>query len=487
MSIGRTSLLLAPLVLAARAVAFFVPLFIARWYGVQSATDAYYWALSIPTLLLILGGTTMGTVLVPVLARLRAGAPHEVDDFVGAAVTFAAGAATSCGAAFALVAPFVLPRVTNFDADTRALTVVFAWALVPFLATMAASAVLKATCEVHGHFAGPAAAPVLRAVTTLSVVWVARPHGPLALPGGVLAGSIVETLWLLTILRSAGIRPRPNLTFHPALGEAARAFAAVLGGETMVAMNLIVDKVFAGGGHEGSVTLLEYADHARAIPQTLLESSLLVVAFNAWAVARARGEDEARRRAVATTLWWVCLLAPPVLGGMFIGRVALVRMLYEHGAFAPEHSAVVAAVLAGFLPGVLMSLLGALIVKAHIVDGRYGLVLRLGLLSFALNAALDAVMMPTYGLVGLAVSTSVTTAVVTIVSFSRLLPSLVGSFPARATRDAGLLVAGSVAITGLGIALAFAPVSVADPALWIAAVPFLGLLGAGAARARRAP
>ena len=34
MSIGRTSLLLAPLAVGARAVAFFVPVAIARWYGV---------------------------------------------------------------------------------------------------------------------------------------------------------------------------------------------------------------------------------------------------------------------------------------------------------------------------------------------------------------------------------------------------------------------------------------------------------------------
>jgi putative peptidoglycan lipid II flippase len=486
MSIGRTSLLLAPLAAAARAVAFFVPVFIAHWYGVQRATDAFYWALSVPTFLLILGSTTMGTVLVPVLARLRTQAPEEVPRFVGASTTLAALAASVLGAGVALIAPWVLPQVTGFDAETRALTVFFAWALVPFLGAVAAASVLKATCEVHGRFNGPAAAPVVRAVTTLAVVWGMKDQGPVALPAGVLAGSVAESGLLLAVLYATGLRIRPSFALHPAFADAARAFGPVLGGETMVALNLIVDKLFAGHGEPGSVSLLEYADRARMIPQTLLESTLLVVAFNAWAAARARGEDDARHRAVATALWWVCLLAPPVLGGMVIGREALVRLLFERGAFEPRHTAVTAAVLGAFLPGVFLSLLGALIVKAHIVEGRYALVLRLGVLSFALNVVLDALLMPRMGLVGLATSTSITTAVVTLVSFSRLAPSLRG-FPPGASRAALLLAGASVVITAAAVGVSFAPPTVGDPRLWAASLPFFGLLGAGAWRAKSAP
>ncbi len=473
--------------MAARAVAFFVPVFIARWYGVQSATDAFYWALSVPTFLLILGSTTMGTVLVPVLARLRVTAPERVSSFLGASVTLAAGLAATLGALFALAAPYVLPRATRFDAETQALTVQFAWMLVPFLAAVAVAAVLKAGCEVHGRFSGPAGAPVVRAVATIGVVWAFKEHGPTVLPIGVLCGSLGEVALLTSVLWREGVRPRPSLDVPPELAEAARAFGPVLGGETMVALNLIVDKLFAGAGPEGSVSLLEYADRARMIPQTLLESTLLVVAFNAWAAARARGEDEGRHRAVATALWWVCLLAPPVLGGMAIGREALVRLLYEDGAFTPAHTAVTAATLGAYLPGVFFSLIGALIVKAHIVAGRYRLVLALGALSLGLNTTLDAALMPGFGLVGLAIATSITTAVVTCVAFARLLPDLRGVFPRAQALTAVALASASGAITLVATFRGFAPVAVSDPWLWVASLPFFGLLGAGAVRARRAP
>lgn len=485
MSIGRTSLLLAPLAIGARAVAFFVPVVIAAWYGVQPATDAFFWALSVPTFLLVLGSTTMGTVLVPVLARLRVSAPERLGTVVSAAATLAALVAAALGAGVALIAPGLLPLVTRFDAATRGLTVTFAWALVPFLVAVAVAAVLRAGCEVHGRFSAPAAAPVFRAIATLATVWLLRPLGPLALPVGFCAGNLAECALLGTILHLQGLRLRPSLALPAELGAAGRAFAPVLGGETMVALNLITDKLFAGTGAEGSVSLLEYADRARMIPATLLESTLLVVAFNAWAAARARGEDEGRHRAVATTLWWVCLLAPPVLAGMGIGRVALIRLLY--GGFTEDHVVATAATLGAFLPGVFLSLVGALVTKAHIVEGRYTLVLKLGALSFGLNALLDAAFMPTFGLPGLAGATSLTTAVVTGASFVALLPSLRSAFPARQAGVALALAATSGALVLAALAADFAPASVTDPRLWVAAVPFLGLLALGARLARRGP
>ncbi|MFZ5481824.1 MAG: murein biosynthesis integral membrane protein MurJ [Myxococcota bacterium] len=487
MSIGRTSVLLVPLAVGARTVAFFVPIAIAHWYGVQRATDAFWWALSVPTFLLVLGATTMGTVVVPPLAELRERRPDRVGPFLGGALAGAFAIATGIGVLFAAVAPVALPRLTAFDAETRDLAAAYCWALLPFLASVGVNAVLKSANEVHGRFAGPAAGPFVRAGVALGTLALARDTGPMALPLGVGAGNLAETAWLWWNLRAAGVRVTRSRGVPPELVAAAVAFGPVLGGETMVALNILVDKLFAGFLDPGSVSLLEYADRARMIPQTILESTLSVVAFNAWAAARARGDESARKAAVATSLWWIVLLAPPVLAGMWIGRVALIRMLYEGGVFEPRWTGTTAAVLGAFVPGVFFSLLGALVVRAHIVDGRTGLVLRLGIVSFVLNASLNALLMPRFGLLGLAASTTITGAIVTSVSFAMLVPRIRGAVPARALRDAAIFAGMAVALA-IGAATAgFAPASVGEAGLWMAALPCVALLGAGAWRARTGP
>ena len=135
-----------------------------------------------------------------------------------------------------------------------------------------------------------------------------------------------------------------------------------------MALNPLVDKAFAATLPMGSVATLEYADRARVIPQTLLESTLVMVAFASWSVLHAEGEQQQVRAQVGRALRWVLALGAPVVAGMFIGRQVLVALLFQRGAFTAADATAAASVLAWYLPGVLPTLLGILAVKAHVVD-----------------------------------------------------------------------------------------------------------------------
>ena len=117
----------------------------------------------------------------------------------------------------------------------------------------------------------------------------------------------------------------------------------------LVALNLVVDKAFAGTLETGSVATLEYADRARVIPQTLLESTLVMVAYATWSNLRASGRIAHARRAVDQALRWTLALSAAPVAGMFIGRHVLVSLLYERGAFTAEDTAATAGVLAWYL------------------------------------------------------------------------------------------------------------------------------------------
>lgn len=482
MSVGRTALWLVPLALVARGAGFLVPIVIASWFGVQPATDAFFFALSVPSFLLVLASNAMGTVAVPPLARIRLEQPERLSVVVSGAAAAGAALSLAVGTTFALVLPWVLPKLATFDAETQAIAVRHTWMLLPFVAGVAAIAVVRAACEVMGAFKLAALSPIARAAAMLGTVAVLYTAGADALPIGMCAGAAAELAWLGVVLARAGVRPvRPE--WPAELSLAAAAIGPVLAGEAMVALNLVVDKGFASRLEGGSVTLLEYADRARVIPQTLLEASLLVVAFNTWSAARARGDRSAQRHGVEQALRWVFLLAPPVLAGMVVARDPIVRTLFLHGAFPESGVKACADALGAFVPGIFASLVGALLVKAHIVDGRFRLVLALGVLSLSTNAVLNLVLAPGLGLAGLAASTSLTTILVSIVSWSLLRAP--GEPPPRLSGD-GLLVC------GISVALAWFFVdtgvtSLTDMRLWILSIPFVGLLGFGAWRARKGP
>jgi putative peptidoglycan lipid II flippase len=475
MSVARTALFLVPVAIFARGAGFVVPIVIASWFGVGLETDAFFFALSVPSVLLVLAANAMGTVVVPPLAHIRVHSPQRLPGVVTGAALASALLSSIVGTSFALLMPFLLPSWTTFDPPTQAMAVRFTWMLLPFVFFVGALSVIRAACEGMGAFRRAALSPVARAVAVFATVYLGFGAGANILPVAMGAGAVAEFVWLVAVLHQSGVRLAAPQFPEESLG-AFRALGPVLLGEAMVALNLVVDKMFAAGLPDGAVTILEYADRARLGPQTLLEASLLPVAFQTWARARALGDESTRHHGAKEALRWVFLLAPPVLAGMVVGRHALVRLMFFHGAFPEARLAETADTMAWFVPAIFASLVGALLVKAHIVAGRYRLVLALGCLSLATNALLNVAFRPAFGIEGLAASTSVTTLIVTVVSWHKL-----GT--GRPARD-GLIMLG-VSALGAVLLAPLEPTSIASPLLWICAIPFCMALGAGVWLSRR--
>lgn len=477
-AVGRTALLLVPIAVASRGAAFVVPLIIAMWFGAGATTDAWFWALAFPTFALVLASTALGTAATPAMARVRADHPERLPRFVGGLFAWTALGSLGMGLVICLGGPWGLALLTDFGPDTRALAARFLWELLPFMVLTSAGAVLRVACEIHGHFRLVAVTPLLRATTVIGVSWaLLGPIGPHALPWGLVTGELVQTLFWGIVLHRSGLRLALRPWLDPALRAVGRDLAPILGGEVLVALNLVVDKAFAAWLPEGSVATLEYADRARIIPQTLLESTLLMVAYATWANLRAAGDLAGARRAVDQTLRWTLALAAPCLAGMFIGREALIRMLYERGAFTVDDTLRTASALGWYLPGVLPTLLGILAIRAHVVERNLGLVFVLGIASVAGNLAFNGLLIGPMGLDGLALATTLNSTLIPAIYLWALRSRL-------ALRPGPWLSATGVALAAAAVAAAVElgpgpPPTVTSPLLWMAAVPCVGLLALG--------
>lgn len=475
--VARTSLHLAALAIFARAAGFAVPIVIAGWFGVRLETDAFYYALGVPAFLVVLGNSAVATLLVPALSERRAHAPETFGPLGATAAVLTTAGALAIGVGAAVLLPVVLPWVSGFDAVGRATAARYAWSLAPYQGLVGGAAALRAVLEVGGGYRISAISPLLRAGTQLLVTGFLLSFGPAILPFGILAGSVVELLWIGVAIHRRGVSLRPSRALVSAVAASQVGFWAVAAGEGLVALQVVVDKAFASGLGTGAVSVLEYADRVRLIPQTLLEASLVVVAYNEWARLDAEAQPVLRRAAIARSLTWVGLLAPPVLAAMYVVRLALVRLLFEHGALDPSWSPAIADALGAFLPGVFFSLVGSLVVKAQILAGRRRLVLGLGIGSFVANAALDAALAPHLGVVGLTLSTTLVTTAVTLVSTVLLRPEL------RA-RDLGSVALVAAVAVGLG-AVVGRPDAVPTLTFWTTLLPFGALFVGAALVARR--
>lgn len=466
-----------PIAVFARGVAYAVPIAVAAWYGAGGVADAFFYAQIVPSFVMVIVANAFGAVAVPAFAEIHATRPAGLPAAVGTSAVIAAASALVTGALTAGTLTLLLPHISAFDEPQQARVARFLVALLPYTALLGAGVILRATCEVRKRFVPAALAPAIRGGLALAVVAALRgPLGPDALPAGLALGQAAEVLWYAVLLARDGLVPRLG-PLDPRVKQALYDLGAVLGGEVLVAANLVVDKGFAATLPAGSVAWLEYADRARFIPQTLAESTLFPVAYATWAALHATGDRARFAASVDRSLRWMASVSAPPLAGLYVGRLVLVRWLYERGAFGPEDAARSAEVLGWYVPGLWPMFLGALAMKANLLERRLALVFGLGVVSVACNAALDAVLVRSQGLVGVAIASTLIWLVVPAVYLGALWPTLRDVADARAWSLTLLVAAASLGIA-LFVEVAHGPpASLTDPWLWAAAVPCAALLG----------
>ena len=477
-NVGRATLTLIPIAITSRGAAFLIPVVVALWFGVDLITDAWFWALAFPTFAVVLAGSAVATTVTPALARVKQESPHEVPQMIGGLLVWSAGLATALGLCFCLSGPWVLENFTDFETETQSLAAMFLWELLPFMVVTSAGAVLRAGCEVEGLFKRIAFTPLIRAVVVIGTTWMLlEPAGAHALPIGLILGETVQALWWGVWLTLAGVDIEPTTKLNPAIRQVGRDFAPILGGEVLVALNLVIDKGFAATLEQGSVATLEFADRARIIPTTLMISTLAMVAFATWSNDAAKGESARSRISMDKAMRWTLLLASPALAGMFIGRYALIEMMFEHGAFTPQDTRNTAHVLGYYIPGILPALMGALALRAHIVERNLALVLTLGIASVTVNFTLNSMLIGPLGLVGLALSTSVGATFIATIWILCLVPILPSGLAHRWLPSMGIVI-GSALVAGICEATLGTVMSFSDTRIWLASIPCFLLLAA---------
>jgi putative peptidoglycan lipid II flippase len=411
-----------------RGIEALLPVVLALWFGRSDATDVYYFAWAI----FVLAGSLVfsafhDSAVVPVLAEVKLVEPRLVPVVRGSllAHTLAGGSVLAALVAVASGAWFSV-RYTG-DARTAAL-----WMVAPFAAYLAALSLktyLASMLAADHHYVPLPGATAAGAVVCIGVIALGRhAMSMIAAPCGMLAGELTAVAVLAASMRAAGLAVRPTFARPEPVRRIAKLVASEVGGNAITRVNPVVDQLMsalaavAGGG-----TLLKLSGDVATVPTSLLQASLLPVLlthlsddFAAREVAKLRATV---RRALASV---VAILIGAAVVLWLAGR-PLLRLVFEHGAMDAGGVERMARLLPYHLVG--LAPFGALLVlaRAHVAVQNSRIMMAMGVLNAALNVGLNAALLPWLGLEGIALSTSLTYAVVAVVFWLRLDARLVAA------------------------------------------------------------
>lgn len=236
-------------------------------------------------------------------------------------------------------------------AERFAITVDFSRIMFPYLACMSLMAMVAGILNAFRRFFVAALAPTLLNVVLIAALLWGWHTGArtidigFLMSWGVLVAGIAQLGTVTLAMRALGFsialrRPRWTPSLRRLLVLAGPA--ALIGGITQI--NLFVGQAIASF-QPGAVSILAYADRPYQLPLGMVGVAIGVVLLPELSRSLKGGRLAEAQHTQNRALEFALFLTVPAAVALFLIPEPIVRILYERGAFQPEETVAVAAVL----------------------------------------------------------------------------------------------------------------------------------------------
>ncbi len=413
MSLARDVTTVGAATMTSRLLGFLRDAGVAAVLGAGPLSDAYFAALQIPNLFRrLLAEGALNSAFVPMWLRIRdengpAATQGFGEEIFGAMAICLCGIALLC-MAFAPAIVALLAPGFHHQGERFLLAVPFVRLSIPYVALSGAVAVAAAALNAAGRVAAPAFGIAVFNGVLVAVVFALVLSGAQATFGtaailsaamavaGVVQLALVGIAWL-----RLEIRPRRlSLGLSPAVRRFfIQAIPGVLAGG-IPQLKLIAGAMVASSS-QAAVSWLYYANRLYELPLGVISIAIASVLGPAIA-ASIRSRDGAHAGAQSRALEISLALSLPAATALALLSNAIAGGLFQHGAFGPRDTEMVAAALTAIsagLPGHSLEKVMGAVSFAH-EDTRTPMFAALCGLTAAVAGAL--ILFPRYGHVGIA-------------------------------------------------------------------------------------
>ena len=360
MSLIRSVFSFGSMTLVSRILGLVRDIVIARWFGANAVTDAFFAVFKIPNFLRrLFAEGSFSLAFVPVLSEYKVKGDHEaLRSLIDATTGVLLAVLLMITALGVLAAPWVIGIVMpgfRDDPAQFALAVDLFRVIFPYLLFISLTALAGGILNTLGRFAMPALTPALLNVSLIvaAVAFSSRFDVPImALAWGVFAAGVLQFGFLLPSLARHGVlpRPRPNLQ-HPGVRKILKLMLPTLFGSSVAQINLLFDVLIASLLFTGSISWLYYADRMMEFPLGLFGVALSTVILPTLSGLHADRQPEQFRN----TLDWALLLGVvvgiPASVGLAVLAEPVIIALFQYGAFDPDSVRMAALALMVYCAG----------------------------------------------------------------------------------------------------------------------------------------
>jgi putative peptidoglycan lipid II flippase len=399
-----------------RVLGFIRDLVLARVFGADATTDAFFVAFKIPNFLRrLFAEGAFSLAFVPVLTEYRTkSSPEELKVFVnkmagtlGAVLLLA----TAIGVLAAPLLVLIFAPGFWFEAEGKyGLAVEMLYLTFPYLFFISLTAFSGGILNTHNRFGAAAFTPALLNITLIAcAIFLSRymEVPVLALAWGVLIAGVLQFTFQLPFLYQLKMIPRPRVAFKDrGVVKVMKLMVPALFGVSVSQLNLLLDTLIASFLVSGSISWLYYSDRLMEFPVGILAVGLGTVILP----NLSRNHSEKSPQAFSDTLDWALrvtlLLGIPSAIGLLLLAGPMLATLFYSDAFNEDDVRMATLSLMAYSPGLLAIMLIKILAPGFYARQDTRTPVRIGIIAMVSNMVFNIILVFPLAHAGLALATT---------------------------------------------------------------------------------
>ena len=405
----KASAFMMVMTLSSRILGLVKNVAIAFLFGAGAEVDAFWLALMIPGIFAYLFATGADNYI-PIFSRnlIQKGRRKAIE--AGNVIfTLYLGLIVIGTVVGILAVPFLVRVVApGFEEPMRRLAVYLTWVMMGMSFFLGLSQLGKAILYNEEKFYAPVLGGLFNNLVILAVMFFLYPKwGIFAAAAGISVGASCQVLVQLPQLY--GLRKNLRLMFkwrHPAVKEWAKLTFPLYLGRAGGYLNASIDKIFASFLPVGAISALSYGFLIVELPTAIFSLSLLNALFPRMSREASKENSGEDRRIMQQSMRIIALFLLPVMILMVLLRKSIVQIIFEHGAFSSTASEMTAVAILFYGLGLLAFGLNDVLVFGFNAHHNNIDSMKIGWVRVISNIVLNAVLVSSFGLAGLALATT---------------------------------------------------------------------------------
>jgi len=423
---------------------------LSAFYGASAETDALFVANNVPNLVFSAFFATIGIVFLPVYNQVRS------EDGLAAAEEFGRNVITVylvlslvlSAACFVFAGSLVRFMAPAFPPATHALSTELARIVSWSFAFTSVTGILCSIQYAAKRYVGPQLMPsVNNVITAVAVILLASRFG-------IYVAAVAATLaWVIQVpIQSALVRStfryRPRIKLgDKALRKMSLMLIPVLISVSMEQVYVLIDNILGSTLTAGSISGLNYSQRLLNVATGTFVLAVTTVMFPQFSEYVVEAKTESLYAAIDRSVGALALVLAPITVLVLAFRREIVSLAFQRGAFGGAATALTATLLGWYALGVLFTGVRDTLNRVHYAMQDTKTPLFLTALAMIVKVALSVILLRYMAAAGLALATSLATAVYCAIQFVVLRRRLGAAFHSRLPKVLSQVFVGLAAMT----------------------------------------